>query len=298
MISKARISVGIFIIILFVSNLPMVTYGAGVDDHVIYEVTWLSDNSGRVTLKWSDDRITTPIMITSWRVDNEKKVTVKYKQGQAIMPGFNSRTISDDDMHCPCIFELEEDLGANTITEAVFPDLPNNAEGKKSIIHLYDKGIINGYVDGTFGPIDNVSRAEFAKMLYLTGEMTTQLISPITFSDVSESHWAKNYIYTLAAHEIVEGKGNNLYDPNGTITMGEVLTILDRSFVLYNSSGAYGYSLDKHWSNEYFLSMVDKGIVLKKDSYYYPYSPSTLATREQCAILLSRILMNYHEVKG
>jgi hypothetical protein len=32
------------------------------------------------------------------------------------------------------------------------------------------------------------------------------------------------------------------------------------------------------------------------DDYYYPYKPSKIATREDCAILLSRVLLNYHEV--
>lgn len=285
----------VFIVVMFVTFIPQVNYGA-VSAHVIYEVDWLSDNSAKVTLKWNDDQVATPIRITSWTVNEDQSVTLRYYQGTNVVEGFNKRTITDSKLEAPCVFILEEDLGPNSITEAVFPDLPSNQEGSTSIKHLYYLGIINGYPTGEFKPSGQVSRAEFSKMLFLSGEMSISLDSPITFTDLTVGHWAEDYIYTLASREIVKGIGNNQFNPNGTITIGEVATIIDRSFTLFGEASSYPYSLDNHWSNEYFLSLVDKGIMKTTDDYFYPYSPKKIATREDCAILLSRVLLNYHEV--
>lgn len=269
-------------------------YGASA--HVIYEVDWLSDNSAKVNLKWSDETIQTPIRITSWKLNANDTITIRYQQGSSVITGFNSRTITDDQLDGPRIILLSEELGQNQVIPAVFPDLPKDSEGSIAIQHLYYLGIVNGYTNGTFLPEGKVSRAEFSKMLYLGGKMTTNLDSPITFSDVASSHWARNYIYTLASKEIVKGKGNNIFDPSGTITLGEVLAILDRSFILFESSSAYSYNLENHWSNGYFSSLVSHNIVLKSDHFYYPYTPSKIATRKDCALLLSRVLETYHEV--
>jgi hypothetical protein len=299
-IEASKKSKGILIhmslIIFLITCFNTYNYGAELSPRVIYEVEWQSDTSAQVSLSWSDINKQTPIRITSWRINEDETVTIKYQQGDQVVQGFHSRIISDLGLSYPCIFILEEDLGVNSVEEVIFPDLPTDAEGKLAISHLYYLGIINGYTDGNFKPSGNVSRAEFAKILYLSGKMEANLNYPLSFTDVSSSHWAKNYIYTLASKEIVEGKGNNQFDPNGTITIAEVLAIIDRSFILYGGGQSYEYTLNEHWSDEYFLSLVDKGILMKTDSYYSPYKPNQTASRKDCAILLSRVLKNYHEM--
>jgi len=266
-------------------------------DHVIYGVEFVSDSSAYVTLRWSNNNITTPIMIVSWSVDKSNTVTVKYKQGSSIVGGFEKRLISGEGIHFPTVILLEEDLGQATTKQPIFSDLPQSSEGKLSISHLYDKGIINGYTDGTFKPSGQVSRAEFSKMLFLAGEMTYDLSSKTTFTDVASTHWAKDYILTLSSKKIVNGKGNNTFDPSGTITVGEVLAVLDRNFTLEDKAAVYPYTLVDHWSNPFFTSLVSKKIVLSSDSFYKPYTPNRPATRMECAIVLSRILRTYYTSK-
>jgi len=285
----------IFILIFMITSISNISYGAA-PYHVIYDVEWIDDDSAVVSLKWSDEEVTTPIRMTSWSVKDDGMVIIRYQQGSQVVTGFNKRMITDSKMKNPCIFILEEDLGANSISEPVFPDLPSNIEGSRSIQHLYYLGIINGYPSGEFGPSRSVSRAEFSTLLFLSGEMSFSLDSPIIFTDINTTYWAKDYIYSLASREIVKGIGNNQFNPYGTITIGEVATIIDRSFTLFGNSSSYPYSLENHWSNEYFLNIVDKGIIKSTDNYYYPYNHSKIATREDCAILLSRVLLKYHEV--
>ena len=170
-----RKTISILYLSIFLFLATNLSYGNGALAHVIYEVDWLSDNSAKVTLKWSDTRIQTPIGITSWKVNANDTITIRYQQGSSVITGFNSRTITDDQLNGPTIIILSEDLGQNQASPAVFPDLPNDSEASIAIEHLYYLGIVNGYTNGTFAPDGKVSRSEFSNMLYLFGKMTTDL---------------------------------------------------------------------------------------------------------------------------
>ena len=52
-----------------------------------------------------------------------------------------------------------------------FSDLPEGHWAYESINEMMEKGILNGYPDGTFLPSKNVTRAEFAKILVLSLEL-------------------------------------------------------------------------------------------------------------------------------
>ena len=62
----------------------------------------------------------------------------------------------------------------------VFSDVPEDAWYTEAVNSLSEKGIIQGYPDGTFGPNNNVNRAELAVMLdrlieYMeTGEVSSE----------------------------------------------------------------------------------------------------------------------------
>ena len=51
-----------------------------------------------------------------------------------------------------------------------------------------------------------------------------------TFRDVPASHWAYTAIEKAAGRGMVAGVGDGQYDPNGTITGGQLLTMLTRHF--------------------------------------------------------------------
>lgn len=58
-------------------------------------------------------------------------------------------------------------IGSTAVFAAtkVFSDVPANSFYADAVANLSEKGIINGYPDGTFGPGNNVNRAELAVML-------------------------------------------------------------------------------------------------------------------------------------
>jgi hypothetical protein len=102
---------------------------------------------------------------------------------------------------------------------------------------------------------------------------------------------------TLAKKGILNGRPNGTFDKSGDITIGEVIKIIACTFDAYGTGKDYPNTLTTHWSNEYFLFLVKNGIIKSSDSFYKSYKADTPATREQCSILLSRVLEVLHDVK-
>ncbi len=281
-------SCGVMILIFMMTMTPV--QGAA---RVITEVSVLTDHSARISLTWSDDSVKQNIMITSWQFNNDG-LTVFYQTGPQQIGGFNERVVEHETYTFPMAVYLIE----NGNDEGPFTDMSESSKYYKSVLNLYDRGIISGYPDGSFKPSNLVSRAEFSKMLLLTAKYELDQSMSSNFTDVSNNHWSKNYIMTLASREILKGKGNNQFDPEGQITIGEVLTVLTRTFNLYEVGRTYPYTLEDHWSNDYFLEAVRNGIAISSDEFYRSYDANEKATRETCANLLSRILENLHDVSN
>ena len=89
---------------------------------------------------------------------------------------------------------------------------------------LTEKGIINGYPDGTFRPNDKITRAEMVtlvvKALGLNGEYAS------SFSDISNS-WAKDAIAIASAKGWINGYSDGTFRPNDSITRAETVVFLN-----------------------------------------------------------------------
>ena len=96
-------------------------------------------------------------------------------------------------------------------------------------------GVISGYLgsDGKsyFRPNQNVTRAEFVKLLYgMVGGSKETYTEP--FSDVNDSDWFAQPVAWAAANGLVNGVEASRFDPNGTITRQDMAVILER-FLLW-----------------------------------------------------------------
>lgn len=95
---------------------------------------------------------------------------------------------------------------------------------------LLQKGILNGYPDGTFHPDDIIKRSDASIMVYnmlkyLKINLSTNLNSNI-FEDVNEGDYYYNYVNNMAHNKIVNGYNNGLFLPNNNITREESLVII------------------------------------------------------------------------
>ena len=81
-----------------------------------------------------------------------------------------------------------------------------------------------GYPEGTFGPENNMTRAEVAQMFYnllLDQDVTITK----TFDDVPANAWYAKAVNTLASLGVVSGVGNGDFEPERSITRAEFPSI-------------------------------------------------------------------------
>ena len=142
------------------------------------------------------------------------------------------------------------------------------------IMQIYDMGIINGYLeDGKliFKPDNNITRAEFAKMLACYLSLDTKMYSDYgtPFADIDKiAEWSSEYIKALSNEGYMNGKSN----PDGTITFDSDSYITREEamhvFAKLISSAEGDYTLEfadsdsvQPWALESVKRVVEAGVV-------------------------------------
>ncbi|REJ08790.1 S-layer homology domain-containing protein [Halobacillus trueperi] len=95
--------------------------------------------------------------------------------------------------------KLDTDVAA-----ADFPDVDQEAWYAEYVNALVASGDINGYPDGTFGPLDNINRAQIAVLLVNAYDIPKKS-ADTTFEDVDGDAWYTEAIETLYAHGLISG---------------------------------------------------------------------------------------------
>jgi hypothetical protein len=174
-----------------------------------------------------------------------------------------------------------------------FVDLSEDHWANDPIQYLLSEQIISGYADGTFRPADQVTRAQFAKML--VGAMGWELQTPQnpTFTDVGSDMWAYSYIETAAAHGVISGYSDGTFHPYSNITRAQVakMIVTARDWAMDSSAGATFTDVGAtDWAFSYVetvnIAQVMSGYA---DNTFRPYAP---ATRAQIAKILTYSLFS------
>ncbi len=93
-----------------------------------------------------------------------------------------------------------------------FKDVPRNHWAYDAIKAMAEKGVIQGYNDGTFRPNNLITRAEFAKIMIAAAgiNVNSKQYLQQTFDDVDRNHWAFKYV-ELAKNYLTGYKTGNVY---------------------------------------------------------------------------------------
>ncbi|MEG0874033.1 MAG: S-layer homology domain-containing protein [Clostridiales bacterium] len=97
----------------------------------------------------------------------------------------------------------------------------------QSVTKLSDMKMINGYGNGKFLPLNNITRAEFVTIL-AKASTDNFTANSSTYGDTTSSHWAYHQVGWAAEKGITTGKENNRFDPEGSITREEMVTMIYR----------------------------------------------------------------------
>ena len=172
-----------------------------------------------------------------------------------------------------------------------FPDIDFDDWFFKAIVKLQGAGLINGYPDGTFGPEGNITRAEFATMIfnYRGGKDAKTEGTPKKFSDVGENFWGKAAIDYLSAEGILDGYPDGTFCPNKTISRAEMAQIIYKmsgydKFVKTFSDVAPG-----SWYYNAVTTLHSLGIVngMTEDKFV----PENTATRAQAGQIMYNVML-------
>ncbi|GMK44165.1 hypothetical protein PghCCS26_12920 [Paenibacillus glycanilyticus] len=114
--------------------------------------------------------------------------------------------------------------------EAAFTDGASIQEwAEDSIAIAVNAGMINGYADGTFRPDAAITRAEMAVIIARILQLPAASAGTTGFSDDEAiPAWSKQAIEALKQAGILNGRGDNLFVPNGTATRAEAVVLLLR----------------------------------------------------------------------
>lgn len=184
---------------------------------------------------------------------------------------------------------------ANTLEATLFTDTKNYPWAEDAIKNLYQKGIVRGMGDGTFGCSRNISRADFTVMLVrLSGQNV-----PFTenFDDVTEDKYYYKEVGIAKVLGFASGRENNTFDPGRSITREDMATLawraLTREGILKDETD---FSLSAKFADANEISeyariavavMVEKNLLSGYETG--DFKPKGLATRAECAVLLNKV---------
>lgn len=150
---------------------------------------------------------------------------------------------------------LIEGYDADTRYSNPYNDVAGSEWYANYVAFLSDKGVLNGYEDGSFRGEQTITRQEYAAMIARLGAVVTLAENP--FTDVSAANWGANEIYTVYLRGIINGYPDSTFRPDAAITRAEVVKITNGYLKrgtnergLTNVSGYNRFSdlTDAHWA--------------------------------------------------
>ena len=166
-----------------------------------------------------------------------------------------------------------------------FTDIHSSHWAYDSVINLAEKFILNGYLDGTFKPESNITRAEFAKIIVsATGSVDPYALS--TFKDVNNGDWYYSYVSTAYSMGYITGYPDGSFRPNDNITRADICTIVNRVLKAEKASvtAFKDDSLIPSYAKDAVYALNSKGVI---NGYQDgTFAPLTFATRAQTAKII------------
>ncbi|MBR3416897.1 MAG: S-layer homology domain-containing protein [Clostridia bacterium] len=160
---------------------------------------------------------------------------VKYVYENGIMKGTSDTEFSPDGTltRAMCVAILHRAAGEPTVNVKLkFTDLAPGEYYEKPVIWAFARGIVKGRTENEFVPDGNITRAEFATMLF-----RYMKASRLTLTETNDSvptdadkipEFAADAVYALYRAGIVTGKGGGVFDPGADITRAETAAMIER----------------------------------------------------------------------
>lgn len=160
---------------------------------------------------------------------------------------------------------------------ALFSDVSMSSSFFKAIDYAEKNRIVNGYVDGTFRPNNQISRAEFTKVVILTqfslDDINSHTSKNKIFSDVPSNDWFFNFVAFARTNGIINGYGDLTFRPHQKISLAEALKIIIKTKNIDISN----FKVGNDWFDQYIDFSIKSNLIGKNT--YISDDPAHLLTR-------------------
>lgn len=117
---------------------------------------------------------------------------------------------------------------AQTPVSQPFSDINQYSKYYRAAVELKNRGVIQGYEDGSFKPDQKVNRAETLKILLLGSGITLIPEHGLPFPDTGSGSWYGDYVQTALDLSYVQGYPDGSFKPGQTINKVESLKMLTK----------------------------------------------------------------------
>ncbi|MGM9567412.1 MAG: S-layer homology domain-containing protein, partial [Clostridia bacterium] len=174
--------------------------------------------------------------------------------------------------------------------KAGFPDLDTSKWYAPAISELQMLGILNGDEKGNCNAEANITRAEFATMIYnMEGgaNAPTPEGKAKEFSDL-KGHWSKAAIDYLSASGVITGYEDGTVRPDAQITRAEMAVLIYRTLGIDEFVPVFDDVPETSWYYNAVMALGTLGIVNGDGNG--AFRPNDLSTRAEAAQIISNII--------
>lgn len=195
---------------------------------------------------------------------------------------------------CLLIFFSTPVTLADNVLIKGFSDVDDNQINAVYINYLLQRGILNGYPDGTFRPQEGLTRAEAAVLTVKVTELTASPPTAEPFSDVRSDHWAAGHIAAAAEQGYFQGYPDGSFHPDEQLTRAQAVYLLVRLSGQADTPQTLPLFADmnrQHWAASSAAVAIAAGMINidKESSYFYPDSVFTRSELTRAlAVLLTK----------
>lgn len=113
-------------------------------------------------------------------------------------------------------------------------------------------------------------------------------VKEMGFADLSNTHWSYGYIQSLMAKTVLNGMGDNRFEPESNVTREQFAKMIVGALEIYDANAVCDFTdlPAEHWAYSYVASAVKAGIIKGYDDGAFGVGKNI--TRQEMAVMVSR----------
>ncbi len=170
-------------------------------------------------------------------------------------------------------------------SDVTFTDVSKKNEYYQPIMDLVERGVVQGYEEGTFKPYGEATRGQLAKMLAQMIDIDIENVEDVTFTDVAKTDDNYKAIAALKEAGIIEGYEDGTFRPHAKVTRAQAAKMIAVAFDYRKSEKAKNPFKDVKDDADHIVALYEEGIISGYTNV--TYSPNTNVRRGQLAKMLT-----------